>query len=61
MACWEHLAAMLSRSPNPFSKVGQAGKKARKTSWFDADKTSVLGREREKGSFKIEGRKRGCL
>jgi hypothetical protein len=61
MACREHLAAMLPRSPNPLSKVSQAGRKAWKTFWFDADKQSTLGAKREKGFFKIEGTKRECL
>ena len=61
MACWEHLAAVLPRSPNPLSKVSQARRKARKTSWFDADKQSALGAKREKGFFKIEGTTLECL
>jgi len=61
MACREHLAAMLPRSPNPLSMVSHARRKAWKTSWFDADKQSVPGREREKGFFKIERPMRECL
>jgi hypothetical protein len=61
MASWEHLAAMLPRSPSPLSKVFQAGPKARKTRCFQVDNKSVHGSEREKGLFKIEGAKRECL
>jgi hypothetical protein len=56
MACWEHLAAMLPRSPSPLSKVSQAGRKAWKTSWFDADKQSALGGKREKDFSKLNDR-----
>jgi hypothetical protein len=61
MACREHLAAMLPRSPNPLSKLSQAGRKALKTSWLHADKQSARGGEREKAFFKIKGATRECL
>lgn len=61
MACWEHLAATLPRSPNPLSKVCQAGRKACKTSWFQMNNKSANGRKSEKGFFKIEGTKLECL
>jgi hypothetical protein len=61
MACWEHLAAMLPRSPNSLSKVSQAGRKAWKTSWFQMDIKSAHGGQREKGLFKIKRTKRECL
>jgi len=61
MASWEHLAAMLPRSPSPLSKVSQAGPKARKTCMFQVDNKSAHGSEREKGLFKIEGMKREYL
>ena len=61
MARWEHLAAVLPRSPNPLSKVSQARRKARKTSWLDTDKQSVLGGKTEKGLLKIERTIQECL
>jgi hypothetical protein len=61
MASWEHLAAMLPRSPSPLSKVSQAGPKSRKTHWFQVDNKSAHGSERGKGMFKIEGAKREFL
>jgi len=61
MACWEHLAAMLPRSPNSLSKVSQAGRKAWKNSWFQMDNKSVHGWQRERGLFKIEGPMQECL
>jgi len=61
MACWEHLAAVLPRSPNPLSKVSQAGRKAWKTSWFQMNNKSTHGRQREKGLSKIKRKKRECL
>jgi len=57
MASWEHLAAMLRRSPSPLSKVSQAGPKARKTSMFQVDNKSAHGSEREEELFKFEGTK----
>jgi hypothetical protein len=61
MACWEHLAAMLPRSPSPLSKVTQARPKARRTSMPKVDNKSAHGSEREKGFFKIERSRRECL
>ena len=60
MASWEHLAAMLRRSPSPLSKVSQAGPRARKTSFSHVDSKSVLGRERGKQFFENEGAMQEC-
>jgi hypothetical protein len=56
MACWEHLAAMLPRSPSPLSKVSQAGPRARKTLRFQVDNKSERGSKREKGFLKLKER-----
>ena len=56
MASREHLAAMLSRSPSPLSKVSQAGPKARKAHWFQVDNKSTHGTEREEGLLKVKER-----
>jgi hypothetical protein len=61
MASWEHMAAMLRRFPSPLSKVSQAWTRARKTSMFQVDNKSAHRSERERGFFKIERTKRGCL
>ena len=56
MAGWEHLAAMLPRSPQPTLKSVIGGPRARKTRWFQVDNKSAHGREREKGLLKMKGR-----
>jgi len=56
MACWEHLAAMLPRSPQPTLESVLGGPKARKTRWFQVDNKSANGREREKGFSKVKER-----
>jgi transposase InsO family protein len=61
MACWENLAATLPRSPNPLSKVSQAGRIAWRTYWFRMDNKSAHERQREKEFFEIGGTKRECL
>jgi len=61
MACWEHLAAMLPRSPSLLSKVSQAGRKAWKTSWFQMNNKSAHERQGEKEFLKIERTTRECL
>jgi hypothetical protein len=61
MASWEDLDAMLPRSANPLSKVPQAGRKARKASWFQMNNKSVNRRQREKEFLKIEGSTREYL
>ena len=62
MACREHLAATLPRSPNPLSKSLPSGAKSPEDFLVsDADKQSVIGREREKEFSEIEGTMRECL
>ena len=56
MAGWEHLAAMLPRSPRPALESVLGGPKARKTRWFQMDNKSAHGREREKGLSKVKER-----
>jgi hypothetical protein len=57
MACWEHLAAMLPRSPQPTLESVLGGPKARKTRWFQVDNKSAHGRERGKGFLKFNERR----
>jgi hypothetical protein len=61
MASWEHMVAMLPRSPSPLSRVSQAGPRARKTSMLQVDNKSAHGSEREEELFKFEGTMRECL